>query len=315
MKRIFALVTVLVFMCSFLPLPANADKVYDCSTWAADSIITADAIGLIDATETYSYKAPITRESFCELIYNLISTTDYFEDWYLKETKGGTQPLAPFAKRPFDDCDNNAVYDLYNHNIVAGKSETEFAPNDSLTREEAATIIVRMIDIVHPLPATELYFPYDDIDEMAEWALPSIQRISNLGLMQGVGDNKFAPKSTYTAEEAIFTAVGVYNAFDAQTSDLQNNTFEIGLRGLTGWAGEIAEFELSEATALAIADDVFLQIKGEDYLKNTIVAVEQTYDEKCFVVTRSEEPIVPGGGLSVTIRKSDGKILRVVTGE
>ncbi|UKI36790.1 MAG: S-layer homology domain-containing protein [Clostridiales bacterium] len=30
--------------------------------------------------------------------------------------------------------------------IIKGKSETEFAPNDSLTREEAAAILCRLIN-------------------------------------------------------------------------------------------------------------------------------------------------------------------------
>ena len=318
MKKMLAVLITWVFLCSSFVVYADTNNNYNCSDWAENSLSISDAIGLIDVDETYSYRTPITRETFCELIYNLILTTDYFENWYDEESKGGTQPIAPFAKRPFDDCTNNVVYDLYNHNIVAGKSITEFAPNDTLTREEAATIIVRMINIVHPLPTTEMYYSYDDIDEMAEWSLPSIQVISNLGFMQGVGNNKFAPKYTYTVEEAIVTILRVYNAFNDSTADqendMPNNAFELGYYGYEGWVGESIDFQLSEAVAIAIADDVFLQIKGADFIDKTTVAVDETYDEKCFVVSRYEE-LVDGGDLSVIIRKSDGKILKVIAGE
>lgn len=213
MKKALALIIVLVFICSSLTVSANTNNEYDCSEWAVDSITMAHVLGLVDADNTYLYKEPISREHFCELIYNLILTTDYFENWYNEQTNGGTQPIAPFAKKPFDDTKNDAVYTLYNHNIVYGKTADEFAPNDNLTREEAATIIVRMINIVQPLPATELYYSYDDIEEMSEWSLQSIQEISNLGLMNGVGDNKFAPIDTYTVEQAVTTVLRVYNAF------------------------------------------------------------------------------------------------------
>lgn len=318
MKKILAMVITLVFICSSFVVYSDTNSEHDCSDWAVNSISIADAIGLISVDETYLYSAPISRETFCELIYNLILTTDYFENWYDEETKGGTQPIAPFAKRPFDDCTNNAVYDLYNHNIVEGKSITEFAPNETLTREEAATIIVRMINIVHPLPTTEMYYSYDDVDEMAEWSLPSIQIISNLGFMQGVGNNKFAPKDTYTVEEAIVTILRVYNALNHSTADqekgMQNNAFELGYYGKEGWVGESVDFQLGEAVAIAIADDVFLQIEGTDFIDKTTVVVDETYDEKCFVVSRYKE-LVPGGDLSVIIRKSDGKILKVIAGE
>ena len=213
MKKILTMIVIAAILCSSIAVYAdNSD--YNCGDWAADSILKADTIGLIDADETYLYSTPITRESFCELIYNLMLTTDYFDNWYDENTNGGTQPLAPFAKRPFDDCSNDVVYELYNHNIIEGKSATEFAPNDTLTREEAATIIVRMINVVNPLPATEMYYSYDDIEQISDWSLNSIQIISNLGIMQGVGNNKFAPKNTFTTEQAIVTLLRVYDAFN-----------------------------------------------------------------------------------------------------
>ena len=52
----------------------------------------------------------------------------------------------------------------------------------------------------------------------------------------------------------------------------------------------------------------------DDFIDTTIVAVYESYDEKCFVVSRYEE-LVEGGDLSVIIRKSDGKILKVIEGE
>ena len=51
----------------------------------------------------------------------------------------------------FTDVDNMKVTFLCGMGIINGKSETEFAPNDSLTREEAATILLRMINKVKPM--------------------------------------------------------------------------------------------------------------------------------------------------------------------
>ena len=107
------------------------------------------------------------------------------------------------SDRIFADTDNKSVAALFTMGIINGKNATEFAPNDYLTREEAATIIVRMVNKIVPMAATEMWFEYDDINEVSEWASDYIQTISNLGFMNGVGNNKFAPKETYTTEQAI----------------------------------------------------------------------------------------------------------------
>lgn len=99
--------------------------------------------------------------------------------------------------------------------VIKGKSETEFAPNDYLTREEAATIIFRLINTVHSgWTATEQYFDFADSGQISDWAMNSIQVICNMGIMKGVEGNKFAPKDNYTTEQAIVTLVRVYDNFN-----------------------------------------------------------------------------------------------------
>jgi len=168
------------------------------SDWAAESIEKAKSLKITDYDDIYRYRMPITREQFCEMIYNLIGVTTRIKN-------------VP-ADNPFSDTNNPKVYTLNFIGIIKGKSETEFAPDDFLTREEAATIIIRTVNKFFPMPATEMWFEYEDINNISEWALNSVQTISNLGFMNGVGNNNFAPKATYTTEQAITTIVRVYEA-------------------------------------------------------------------------------------------------------
>ena len=170
----------------------------NCSDWSADYIVQAKDVGFLEDVTDISYKEPITREKFCEIIYNMIvKTVD--KDW--------SEPTAI----PFVDTHNSKVATLYYKDIIKGKGDKVFAPNDYLTREEAATIIIRVVNKFMPMPVTEMYFEYDDISEVSEWASDSVQIISNLGIMEGVGDNKFAPQDTYTTEQAIATIMRLYN--------------------------------------------------------------------------------------------------------
>ena len=171
------------------------------SYWAEYAVVMANELGITDRSQSYIYKNNITREEFCELIYNVVSLVK--GDFTVTVTDS------------FTDTKNSKILVLNALGIINGKSETEFAPGDYLTREEAATIIIRMINRVMPMPATEMWFEYEDIEEISEWASDSVQTISNLGFMQGVGNNKFAPKDTFTTEQATITLVRVYEGAEA----------------------------------------------------------------------------------------------------
>ena len=96
----------------------------------------------------------------------------------------------------------------------------------------------------------------------------------------------------------------------------ENEGIEIGYYGIEGWISvDLVEFAMTKETAVIIADDIFLQIKGETFLTETVIGIDETDDGKCYSVYRYTEPIEPGEDLSIIIRKSDGKVLRVVAGE
>lgn len=199
MKKILSIIVMLILFVSVISCNAEDAKQNVPSDWAADYIVKAENIGLLNNVSGLIYKENITREKFCELIYDFIMITK----------RGITTPE---YKNPFTDTDNEKVVVLNAAEIIFGKTDTEFAPNDLLTREEAATIIVRMINKVMPIPVTEMYFDYDDSGEISEWASDSVQIMSNLGFMNGVGENKFAPKENYTAEQSVTTLIRMYDA-------------------------------------------------------------------------------------------------------
>ena len=174
------------------------------SDWAVSDVKKAEALNITEKGKVYRYSMSITREEFCELIYNYCYNV-------IKEVDtvaGGNK---------FTDTTNSKIIRLNAMGIINGKTETEFAPNDLLTREEAAVILNRMVNKTIPVPVTEMYFNFDDEASISGWASDSIQVMCNMGVMNGVGNNKFAPKETYTTEQAIVTIVRVYAAQSANT--------------------------------------------------------------------------------------------------
>ena len=174
------------------------------SDWAVSDVKKAEALNITEKGKLYRYGMSITREEFCELIYNYCYNV-------IKEIDTVT------GENKFTDTTNSKIIRLNAMGIINGKSETEFSPNDLLTREEAAVILNRMVNKTVSVPVTEMYFAFDDEASISAWASDSIQIMCNMGVMNGVGDNKFAPKETYTTEQAIATIVRVYAAQSANS--------------------------------------------------------------------------------------------------
>ncbi len=184
--------------------PATSATSVPYSDWAKSDIEKAISLNIINYGGNYNYTGSITREEFCEIIYN-----------YCANVIGKLETIDGTNK--FTDTNNAHIQILNAAGIINGKSETEFAPDDFLTREEAAVILNRMVNYTIPVPVTEMYFAFDDEAKISDWASDSIQVMCNMGVMNGVGENNFAPQEIYTTEQAIVTVVRVYAAQSANT--------------------------------------------------------------------------------------------------
>ena len=188
-------------------LKAIVEKAYnlisnDCSEWSADYIVQAKDIGLLENVSGLVYKENITREKFCEILFNMYSKSiDNPKTWNIN------------MKHIFDDCTNEKVAVLYLEGIIKGKGDEIFAPDDYLTREEAATILMRTAEILgvgFPENAYDKKI-YNDEDLISDWAFPSVHFARKMGIMVGVSDTEFSPRDKYSSEQAIATIIRLYN--------------------------------------------------------------------------------------------------------
>jgi spore germination protein YaaH len=80
---------------------------------------------------------------------------------------------------------------------MTGTSSTTFSPDQTLTRAQAAAILVRAVGIA-PSPAISSGFI--DVPEN-HWAKKEIGLAKQYGMVDGVGDGKFAPEDPVTREQ------------------------------------------------------------------------------------------------------------------
>ena len=171
------------------------------SEWANEELEKADAMGLIpDCLDGADLTADITRAEFAAVAVKVY------------EALSGT-PAIPIVNNPFTDCNDVEVLKAYNIGAVNGTSATTYDPDALLNREQAATMLTRVFkkitlagwtlptDSQFTLPYTKPAAFADDKD-ISDWAKDSVYFMAANGIINGVGNNKFAPKNVTTEEQA-----------------------------------------------------------------------------------------------------------------
>ncbi|MCL2837613.1 MAG: chitobiase/beta-hexosaminidase C-terminal domain-containing protein [Oscillospiraceae bacterium] len=137
----------------------------------------------------FAPNAPTTRAMFVTVLWRLANSPNI----------GGESQFVDVASGTWY---SQAVNWAAANGIVLGISETEFAPHVEITREQMAAIIYRSLNILlDEWFATQMYFIFEDADEISDFARNAIQTLANMGLMQGNADGTFNPQNTATRAE------------------------------------------------------------------------------------------------------------------
>ncbi len=93
----------------------------------------------------------------------------------------------------------DSVMTAYASAVINGINETTFAPDAPITREQLCAVAYRaqvIADIKIETEQTAVVF--DDRNELEEYAAEAVDSMYRAGIVNGVGDNKFAPKANAT---------------------------------------------------------------------------------------------------------------------
>ncbi len=109
---------------------------------------------------------------------------------------------------PFNDVDEEsyfaeAVRWAASEGIVNGYSETEFAPDQNITREQIAAIMFRYAKYKGVAPTGEwaISMDYADLGEISDYAAEAVMYCKLKNIMQGKDNNNFAPQDNATRAE------------------------------------------------------------------------------------------------------------------
>ncbi len=166
------------------------------SVWAVDMIDSMVSAGYVPYGLQQYFTKPITREEFCDL------AAKFFEEY---------TGLNIASRRSFTDTTKESVQKMGSLGIVEGNGNGKFSPNNTLTREQAATIVARLAGkLGMNLSTTGVSFA--DASQISNWAAEAIDQVASAGIMTGTANNNFSPKKYYTREQAIVTLQKMINS-------------------------------------------------------------------------------------------------------
>ena len=138
-------------------------------------ISRAVSLGIIN-NENYNFNDDITREQFCNFVYNLVNP--------IKEL-----PIFKYERAPFDDTNgNNKITVLYSAKIVSNYLDIE-------------------------LPLAKVDMSYADNSEISSWAVSSVYSLKTLNILNNTDEN-FNPKANITISQAVSALVRLYDKTD-----------------------------------------------------------------------------------------------------
>ena len=166
------------------------------SAWYYNNVMQAAANGIVSGYPDGTFKPgnSVTRRDFAIMLTQMLGVSN-----------DGT------AVSPFIDVDDDygvvSIAYCKAHNIISGYDDGTFKPDATITRQEAASMIVKAMGVSK---ASEELYPDDST--IAGWAKDAVYKAKAAGLMKGYEeDGTFRPTGKITRAEAASIMVNALN--------------------------------------------------------------------------------------------------------
>ena len=162
-------------------------------------------------------------------------------------------PTEPFLDVNEGDWFYDAVVYAYQNELMDGVGGNRFAPNSATTRAQLVTILYRL----EGEPAVSGDLPFTDV-EAGTWYTNAVGWAAQNGIVNGVGDDTFAPGNDLTREQLVTI---LYRYAESKGYDVSASA------DLAGYPdGEEIQAYAREAMAWAVAENI-IQGMEDDTLK------------------------------------------------
>ncbi|MBR6252286.1 MAG: S-layer homology domain-containing protein [Clostridia bacterium] len=176
------------------------------SSWAIKELEEAQSKGLIPETfENKDFTKPITRKDFAAVAVKLYE-------------KLSNKEAIKASKETFNDTEDEYVLKAYSVGITEGTSKEKalFSPNNEITREQMATMMLRAINKAGINTKVDLDSTTKFVDdgEMHDWSREAIYYMSSNNIINGIStkENRFGVKNTATIDQSVAISLRTINS-------------------------------------------------------------------------------------------------------
>ena len=163
--------------------------------WALDKVETLCEKGVLSGVgdgkfEPHRY---VSREEFAKMLCSL----------------GGFAPQS--SEIPFKDIQKDSwsypyICTAYKNGLISGVSLSQFSPRSTVTREQATTMLYRMLN--NDIEDASDAFAFDDDSDISDWAKPAVYSLRSKGIINGRTSKSFSPTEAMTRVEAAVLLFG-----------------------------------------------------------------------------------------------------------
>lgn len=186
-------------------VPSFAAVATNAGEWAKPSIEFAYRQGILSDADLQRAKSPMTRKDFCKMVMRFLNVITQ------KEWKAA-------GETPFTDCDDADVTAAYELGIIGGTTPGIFEPNSTLTREQMAIMVARVmktcgVDLTEKAKKNS----FNDTAELFASSNKYIDQLYGIGILAGYQDGGYHPFGEMTVQEAVVSFVKAYRYIEEQT--------------------------------------------------------------------------------------------------
>ena len=159
--------------------------------WAAPTISKWIDQGLIKGygDNTVRPDTPVTRAEFVSMVNRA---------WGISND-GYSSVFQDVAKDQWYYSDIAAAYNL---GYISGSSPKAFEPDSTITREQAAVMIARLLTL-EANSENDVLSTLADYEQLADWSRPYVETVFAQGILKGYPDQTFRPTRSVTRAEAM----------------------------------------------------------------------------------------------------------------
>ncbi len=179
-------------------------------SWAYAEVTEAIKQKLVPLSLQNNYSSNITRYEFAQLIVKSLEEISGKSIDILLKDKTGFNENNIFDSNPFRDTADKNIIAAHKLGIIKGISDDKFAPENEISRQDAAVLLMRAAQLF--VEDTAISDPdFADSGDISGYAKEAVDYVTTLKIMNGTGSGRFDPAAPYTRQQAYITLLRLVN--------------------------------------------------------------------------------------------------------